>query len=142
MDEQMESLEMATAAAESEPGEKSVRTEDADLPEMLYAEDAAPRRDLRAVIRGESGNGLTDTDRATLKRFRELAADTPQAIEGMLRDEKLPAMARIRLIELILERAYGKAEATVNVNGAVAGIEASEMRVEALVRSLKATEQN
>ena len=108
-----------------------------DETDMMYAEDAAPRRDLREVIRGESGNGLTDTDRATLKRFRELAADTPMAIEGMLRDEKLPAMARIRLIELILERAYGKAEATVNVNGAVAGIEASEMRVEALVRSLK-----
>ena len=34
-------------------------------------------------------------------------------------------------------RADGKAEATVNVNGNVNGIEASEMRVEALVRTLR-----
>ena len=108
-----------------------------DERKRMYAEDAAPRRDLRAVIRAGNGNGLTETDRATLRKFRELAAETPMAIEAMMRDQKLPAMARIRLIEMILERAYGKAEATVNVNGAVAGIEASEMRVEALVRKMK-----
>ena len=107
------------------------------IPPVRRAEDAAPgTKNLREYVRDGAG-GLTERDRATLGRFRELAASVPATIEDMLRDEKLPAMARIRLIEIIMDRAYGKAEATVNVNGNVNGIEASEMRIEALVRSLK-----
>ena len=107
------------------------------IPPVRRAEDAAPgTKNLREYVRDGVG-GLTERDRATLGRFRELAASVPATIEDMLRDEKLPAMARIRLIEIIMDRAYGKAEATVNVNGNVNGIEASEMRIEALVRSLK-----
>ena len=107
------------------------------IPPVRRAEDAAPgSKNLREYVRDGVG-GLTERDRATLGKFRDLAASVPATIEDMLRDEKLPAMARIRLIEIIMDRAYGKAEATVNVNGNVNGIEASEMRVEALVRSLK-----
>ena len=106
-------------------------------PPARRAEDAAPgSKNLREYVRDGVG-GLTERDRATLGKFRDLAASVPATIEDMLRDEKLPAMARIRLIEIIMDRAYGKAEATVNVNGNVNGIEASEMRIEALVRSLK-----
>ena len=107
------------------------------IPPVRRAEDAAPgSKNLREYVRDGAG-GLSERDRATLGKFRDLAASVPATIEDMLRDEKLPAMARIRLIEIIMDRAYGKAEATVNVNGNVNGIEASEMRVEALVRSLK-----
>ena len=127
MNEPVEGLEMAET--------KEMVSEDET--EWMYAEDAAPgTKNLREYVRDGAG-GLTERDRATLGRFRELAASVPATIEDMLRDEKLPAMARIRLIEIIMDRAYGKAEATVNVNGNVNGIEASEMRVEALVRSLK-----
>ena len=127
MNEPVEGLEMAET--------KEMVSEDET--ELMYAEDAAPgTKNLREYVRDGAG-GLTERDRATLGRFRELAASVPATIEDMLRDEKLPAMARIRLIEIIMDRAYGKAEATVNVNGNVNGIEASEMRIEALVRSLK-----
>ena len=127
MNEPVESMEMAET--------KELVSEDET--EWMYAEDAAPgTKNLREYVRDGVG-GLTERDRATLGRFRELAASVPATIEDMLRDEKLPAMARIRLIEIIMDRAYGKAEATVNVNGNVNGIEASEMRIEALVRSLK-----
>ena len=127
MNEPVENLEMAET--------KEMVSEDET--EWMYAEDAAPgSKNLREYVRDGAG-GLTERDRATLGKFRDLAASVPATIEDMLRDEKLPAMARIRLIEIIMDRAYGKAEATVNVNGNVNGIEASEMRVEALVRSLK-----
>ena len=127
MNEPVENLEMAET--------KELVSEDET--EWMYAEDTAPgTKNLREYVRDGAG-GLTERDRATLGRFRELAASVPATIEDMLRDEKLPAMARIRLIEIIMDRAYGKAEATVNVNGNVNGIEASEMRIEALVRSLK-----
>ena len=134
MNEPVENLEMAETkdAHELDGGESKQ-----DEAEWMYAEDAAPgSKNLREYVRDGAG-GLTERDRATLGRFRELAASVPATIEDMLRDEKLPAMARIRLIEIIMDRAYGKAEATVNVNGNVNGIEASEMRIEALVRSLK-----
>ena len=134
MNEPVENLEMAE---EKDAPEFDGSEPKQDEAEWMYAEDAAPgSKNLREYVRDGAG-GLTERDRATLGRFRELAASVPATIEDMLRDEKLPAMARIRLIEIIMDRAYGKAEATVNVNGNVNGIEASEMRVEALVRSLK-----
>ena len=105
--------------------------------ELLYAEDAAPGRNLREVIRAQAAAELTEQDRNTLKSIKDLAAETPAVMENMLRNEKLPAMAKVRLIEIILDRAYGKATETVNVNGAAAGIEASEMRIEALVRRIR-----
>ncbi len=111
--------------------------EDSGQPELLYAEDAAPGRNLKEVIRAQAAAELTEQDRKTLMSIKDLAAETPAMMENMLRNEKLPAMAKIRLIEIILDRAYGKATETVNVNAAGNGIEASEMRVEALVRSIR-----
>ena len=128
MDESMEKMEMAAEADTEDAGGNS---------ELLYGQDAAPGRNLKEVIRAGVNPGLTERDRNTLMKFRELAEQVPQTIAEMMRNNDLPAMARIRLIELILDRAYGKAEATVNVNGNVNGLEASTMRVEALVRSLK-----
>ena len=133
MNESMEKMEMAETTGDTELGSEG-RTEETEL---LYGTDAAPGRNLKEVIRAGVDPGLTERDRNTLKKFRDLAAQVPQTLEEMMRDKTLPAMARIRLIELVLDRAYGKAEATVNVNGTVNGLEASTMRVEALVRSLK-----
>ena len=110
-----------------------------EKPELLYAEDAAPGRNMRAMIRGGEGSkDLTDRDKNTLQRIRDLAEETPTAMADILRDDKVPATAKIRLIEIILDRAYGKAEATVNLNAAATSLEASEMRIEALVRSIQA----
>ena len=145
MNEPVEGLEMAETKDETEwMYEGDGKADTGDGSGVRLAHDAQNRphvsspgtKNLREYVRDGAG-GLTERDRATLGRFRELAANVPATIEDMLRDEKLPAMARIRLIEIIMDRAYGKAEATVNVNGNVNGIEASEMRVEALVRSLK-----
>ena len=103
-----------------------------------YAADMAPKRNLREVIRAKAAAemGLTERDQKTLADIRELAHEVPQAMAKMLRDEELPAVAKIRLMELILDRSFGKAEATVNVNGGAGNFEASEMRIEALVRKI------
>ena len=103
-----------------------------------YAADMAPKRNLREVIRAGAAAemGLTERDQKTLADIRELAHEVPQAMAKMLRDEELPAVAKIRLMELILDRSFGKAEATVNVNGGAGNFEASEMRIEALVRKI------
>ena len=133
MDESMEKMAMAETAGDTELGSAGREEET----ELLYGQDAAPGRNLKEVIRAGVNPGLTERDRNTLMKFRELAAQVPQTIAEMMRKDDLPAMARIRLIELVLDRAYGKAEATVNVNGNLGGLEAAEMRVEAMVRSLK-----
>ena len=113
-----------------------------EKPELLYAKDAAPGRNMRAMIRsGEGSKDLTDRDKNTLQRIRDLAEETPTAMADILRDDKVPATAKIRLIEIILDRAYGKAEATVNLNAAATSLEASEMRIEALVRSMRLVDE-
>ena len=143
MDESMDKMEMAEETGEAEldsagrAEEEFGWPEDDDAAELLYGTDAAPGRNLKEVIRAGVNSGLTERDRNTLMKFRELAEQVPQTIAEMMRNDDLPAMARIRLIELVLDRAYGKAEATVNVNGNLGGLEAAEMRVEAMVRSLK-----
>ena len=76
-------------------------------------------------------------DQRTLEQIRNLASETPDVMRTLLRSTKTPAMAKIRLIEIILDRAFGKAEATVNVNATTRSLEASETRIEALIRAIR-----
>ncbi len=99
-----------------------VRDEDAALPAVTEDEERLP-----AAVR----------DQRTMEQIRELASETPDVMRSLLRSVKTPAMAKIRLIEIILDRTFGKAEATVNVNSTTRSVEASETRIEALIRAIR-----
>ena len=76
-----------------------------ELPELLYGEDKKPgKTGIRPADSGEiiTGSGsaavsLTDRDRMTLGRIRDLAAETPEVIGALMRADDTPAMVKDRM---------------------------------------------
>lgn len=73
--------------------------------------------------KGVSGNPsgrppTTPEQRDALQAIRDLAPDAAKVLKSMLGDAKIPPAQRLRAAELILDRAYGKAEAKVEVSTA------------------------
>ena len=87
--------------------------------------------EIRGSRRPDEGSTVFDFNKKAASREaagKKRRSETPEA--------DLKHLDRIRLMELILDRSFGKAEATVNVNGGAGNFEASEMRIEALVRKI------
>ena len=67
----------------------------------------------RSAGRTPSRRGATDGQGAALEDIRALARQVPGVLERMLLDDDTPPTNRIKIMEMILERAFGKAEASV-----------------------------
>lgn len=70
---------------------------------------------------GQSGNPSgrpkkTPEQKDALQAIRDLAPQAAEELAKILRGEDTPIAAKIKAIDMILERTYGKAEATVNLN--------------------------
>ena len=63
-----------------------------------------------------------------------MAADK---IRSMLDDAKVPAVVKARLIEIILERTYGKPEAAIKLSADVQSNEAARARLEAIAARIR-----
>lgn len=90
--------------------------------------------------KGQSGNPRgrpkqTKEQQDALEAIRSLAAETPAVLQAILRDEEAPPSQRLKAVELVLERTYGKAEATVKVEESCGDVLA-EIRAE--VEQIKA----
>lgn len=76
---------------------------------------------------GQSGNPKgrpkqTPQQKEALQAIRELAGTAAHELKKMLEDEKTPPAQRVKVIEMILERAYGRPEAKVEVSAPDNGI--------------------
>ena len=80
---------------------------------------ASPPQEETPIIRGAHGHFV------------------PRYMKAMLKNPRTPAMAKIRLMEIILERTYGKPEESVTVKSSPLSLEASEARIEALIRTIR-----
>ena len=74
----------------------------------------------RPFTKGQSGNPkgrpkLKQEERDALAMIRSLAPEAADTLRSVLHSETAPPAAKIRAAEIILDRTYGKAEATVNV---------------------------
>ena len=72
---------------------------------------------------GQSGNPggrpkKTQEQKDALQAIRDLAPNAAEVLKSMLEDMSVPPAQRLRAAELILDRAYGKAEAKVEVSTA------------------------
>lgn len=72
---------------------------------------------------GQSGNPSgrpkkTQEQKDALQAIRDLAPNAAEVLKSMLDDVNIPPAQRLRAAELILDRAYGKAEAKVEVSTA------------------------
>ena len=75
----------------------------------------------RPFAPGQSGNPngrpkTTPEQKDALQAIRDLAPQAAEELAKILRGEDTPIAAKIKAIEMIIERTYGKAEATVNLN--------------------------
>lgn len=74
---------------------------------------------------GQSGNPggrpkKTQEQKDALQAIRDLAPDAVKVLKDMLYGEGVPPAQRLRAAELIFDRAYGKAEAKVDMQAKVA----------------------
>ena len=111
---------------------------------------ASPAQEETPIIRGAHGHFVkgcsanpagqpkrTEEQKQALAEIRALAPEVPRYMKAMLKNPRTPAMAKIRLMEIILERTYGKPEESVTVKASPLSLEASEARIEALIRTIR-----
>ncbi len=80
---------------------------------------------------------IEKTEKTGLEMVRGLAPRVGKMMREMLNDGKTPAMVKVRLMEIVLEYAYGKPESTIKVMNAQQSVEASEVRIAAIVETVR-----
>ena len=58
-------------------------------------------------------------------------------MQAMLEDKTVPAAAKIRIMEIILDRTYGKPEAQLKLNVEQQSTEAARARLEAIAAKIR-----
>jgi len=73
----------------------------------------------------------------SLDEIRGLAPDVVQMMGDMLHNSKVPAMVKVRIMEIILERTYGKPETSIKLTNAQQNVEAAQERIAAIVERIR-----
>ena len=83
-------------------------------------------------------NGRTDS----LDEIRALAPEVVIQMERMLHDDRTPAMVKVRIMEIVLERTYGRPEASIKLTTAQQNVEAAQERIAAIVERIRISGQS
>ena len=81
-------------------------------------------------------SGPTQGERLTMAKLRELGPAAVDTIQEILESDTAPARDRLRAVEIVLDRIYGKPTASVQVTEG-RSIEASLAHIQALVAQVK-----
>ena len=121
-------------------------------------ENTTGARDLQAVSeqdqgeirRGENGRFLpgqspnpggrpkkTEEEKDALEEIKKLAPGVAAKMTELLNASKVPAIAKVRIMEIILERTYGKPETAVRLNADLQSNEAARARLEAIAARIR-----
>ena len=92
---------------------------------------------------GVSGNPSgrpkrTKEETEAMEEIRKLAPSAVERMAKLLRSGKTPAVVKVRIIEIILDRTYGKAPSSVNISSDAGRIEASRSFILSLVQGYQA----
>ena len=111
---------------------------------------ANSERDQVEILRGENGQFLpgkspnpggrpkqTDEEKDALEEIRKLAPGVADKMAEMLAAPRVPAIAKVRIMEIILERTYGKPETAIRLNGEAQSAEAARARLEAIAARIR-----
>lgn len=95
------------------------------------------------IARGENGQFLpgqspnpggrpkrTEEEKDALEEIKKLAPGVAAKMTELLNAPKVPAIAKVRILEIILERTYGKPETAVKLNADVQSNESARARLE------------
>ena len=103
---------------------------------MLIAERTEPDQrgpDGRFLPGNQCGkHSLTGAQREALEEIRQLAPRAAEKMADMLDDDTVPAAAKIRIMEMILDRTYGKPEAAVKLSADLENGASSRARLDAI----------
>ena len=91
---------------------------------------------------GQSGNPAgrpkqTQEEKDGLEEIRKLAPGVADKMRQMLENPKVPAVAKVRILEIILERTYGKPENSLKLVSAQQSFEAAEARIAAIISGIR-----
>ena len=91
---------------------------------------------------GQSGNPggrpkKTDEEKDALEEIRKLAPGVAAKMSELLNAPKVPAIAKVRILEIILERTYGKPETALKLTTAQQSVEAAQARIAAIVSHIR-----
>ena len=116
-----------------------------EIPELI----TAPPADLPSAPRkphlfqpGVSGNPSgrpkrTQEEKDALQAIRDLAPDAVEKLKALLNSTRASPAVKVRIIELILDRTYGKAESAVKVTSVAETVQQSESYIMALVEKVR-----
>ena len=102
------------------------------------------------ILRGDNGQFLpgkspnpggrpkqTEEEKDALAEIRKLAPGVAERMTQMLDNPRVPAIAKVRILEIILERTYGKPETAIRLNGEAQSAEAARARLEAIAARIR-----
>lgn len=79
----------------------------------------------------------TWAEREALEEIKKLAPGVAGKMTELLDDEKTPANVKVRIMEIILERTYGKPEAAIKLKAEMQSNESSRARLEAIAARIR-----
>ena len=102
------------------------------------------------IQRGEKGRFLpgqspnpggrprkTEEEKDALEEIRKLAPGVADKMKEMLDAPRVPAIAKVRIMEIILERTFGKPETALKLTTAQQSVEAAQARIAAIVSHIR-----
>ena len=111
--------------------------------EELPAEAAEVQRDRNGhYLPGSSGNPSgkrkpTWAEREALEKIRGLAGGVAEKMAELLEDGETPANVKVKILEIILDRTYGKPEAALKLTTAQQSVNAAQERIAAIVSRIR-----
>ena len=78
-----------------------------------------------------------DENMESLGEIRRLTPEVVHMMDEMLHSNKIPAMVKVRIMEIVLERTFGKPEAAIRLSTAQQNVEAAQTRLEAIFGHVK-----
>ena len=96
---------------------------------------------------GQSGNPSgkkknTQEELDALEEIKKLAPGVATKMTELLNSPKVPAIAKVRILEIILERTYGKPETALKLTTAQQSVEAAQARISAIVSQIRIGDVN
>ena len=93
-------------------------------------------------VKGQSGNPsgkrkATQEELDALEEIKKLAPGVAAKMTELLNAPKVPAIAKVRILEIILERTYGKPETAIRLNADIQNNEAARARLEAIAARIR-----
>ena len=73
----------------------------------------------------------------SLDEIRSLTPEVVRQMGDMLSKDKVPPMVKVRIMEIILERTYGKPETSIKLTNARQNVEAAQERIAAIVENIR-----